>query len=56
MSVLVEDALVGHVGMEKSSAVATLVVVCRIVIMPDVVVGMAGGAVFVVGKMLVVTS
>ena len=31
-------------------------VVCRFGIMPDVVVGMAGGAVFVVGKMLEVAA
>ena len=31
-------------------------VVCRIETMPDVVAGMAGGAVFIVDKMLVVAS
>ena len=54
--VLAEDALIGDIARKKSSVVVILVVVCRIGTMPDVVAGMAGGAVFVVDKMLVVSS
>ena len=52
--VLVGDTLVGDVVREKSSVVEMPVIVCRIGTMPDVVAGMAGGAVFIVDKMLVV--
>ena len=54
--VLVEDALVGDVAREKSSVVVILVVVWRIGTMPDFVAGVAGGAVFVANKILVVAS
>ena len=56
MQMLVEDALVGDVVKGKSSVVAILVVLCRIETMPYVVAGIAGGAVLVVDKMILVAS